>query len=621
MSMWQKRTALHQAWQLFHQKKFAQAEQLANRALKESPLAEAYYLLGLVASEQEDWLTARRQLQKSVELDPWSAPAQYSLAVLLHQLGLVSAAIPHYQKAIEISPAWPEAQTNFGNAYLDLGNLDAAIRCYQAALAARPDAQTAMYNLGTAFQAKGLITEALTCFEQAIEFNPEDSDAHNNLGSLYFAVQRYTDALSHFRQALALEPSHQYAAFNLGRTLFSQGAYGEAKTCFETLLTQDPQFLEARLQLGHTQLALADYPAAATTYRACLTTDPKLVEAHTGLGTALLEQGDIAGARQVFDQACQLNPQNPDIRVNRGLTYLLQGDFPRGWADYEWRFQQAQASLRDFIQPRWQGQPLTDKTLLIYSEQGLGDWLQFSRYLPLLRSWASTIVVEVPTPLFRLMQPLTQSLTLVAVGAELPAFDVQAPLLSLPLLLGCPPIPTPLHPLYLAYLDLQAHPPLLSPQSSLKVGLAWQANRQSQTAGKRSCPLELLLPLASLPGVVGFSLQKDATPAEKAALETSGIYDCSPYLDDFAETGAWMKQLDLVITVDTAVAHLAGTLGVTTVLMLPFVPDWRWQMHRADSPWYASVQLIRQPQAQDWVSVIQQVKALILKRVAEKGGH
>ncbi len=616
--MWQKRTQLQQAWQHFHAKRVGQAEQLAQKVIKDSPQAEAYYLLGLIASHQEDWLKARRQLQKAVELDPWFAPAQYSLGLLLHQLGLTTAAIPHYTKAVEISPEWAEAQTNLGNAYLDLGNLDQAIRCYQAALSSQPDAATTIYNLGTALHAKGQITEALACYEQALAFNPQDSDARNNLGSLYLEINRYAEAVAHFRQALAADPTHQYAAYNLARTLHSQTEYAEAQALYETLLQTHPTFLEARLHLGHTLLALGRYDFALETYQKCLSQDSMLAAAYNGRGTAYLEQGKLDLALKEFNQACQLSPQDADIRLNRGMTLLLQGDWQRGWADYEWRWQQAQATPRPFRQPRWDGQPLAGQTLLIYSEQGLGDWLQFSRYLPLLKSLVTSIVIEVPPPLLRLCQPLTEQFQVIAAGSELPAFDYQAPLLSLPFLLKLTEIPPPFTAFFLAYLDLQQHPVLLNAQNNLKVGLVWQSNTQSNTAQKRSSPLELLLPLAALPGTTWFSLQKEVSPAQQEQLDQAGIYDCSPYLSDFADTGAWLQRMDLLITVDTSVAHLAGSLNIPTGLMLPFVPDWRWQLTRTDSPWYASLQLLRQPQAKDWVSVIQLVKSLILKVAAAR---
>lgn len=617
--MWPKRTQLQTAWRYFQAQRWQDAEQIAQKALKERPQAEAYYLLGLIASQAEDWLNARRQFQKAVDLDPWYAPAQYSLGVLLHQLGLTVAAISHYTKAVEIKPDWAEAQTNLGNAYLDLGQLDPAIASYQAALTAQPDAATAMFNLGTAFQAKGLLTEALACYEQALQFNPQDSDAHNNLGSLYLQMNRYPEALHHFDQALALDPHHVNAAFNRGRIFQLQKQVSEAVQIYQQVLELDPNLVAAHLELAHLYLGQGQYESAMAAYQTCLKFDPNLATAHNGLGTALLEQGHLEPALHAFNQACQLNPEDADIRLNRAMTLLLKGDYKRGWAEYEWRWQHQQATFRSFEQPAWDGQPLGGRTLLIYAEQGLGDVIQFSRYLPFLKNLGGPILLETPAPLYRLLQPLSASFTRIPHGQDLPQFDCQAALLSLPFLLGLETIPPPLSLLATANLDPSQVPgyPQDAPHN-LRVGLAWMSSAHSQTAAKRSCPLELLLPLASIPGVSLFSLQKEITASQAAQLAQAGIFDCRPYLEDFAETAAWIKQLDLVISVDTAVAHLSGSLGIPTGILLPFVPDWRWQLKRPDSPWYPTAQLLRQTQAHEWQTVIPQVKDLIARSISMK---
>lgn len=617
--MWPKRTQLQTAWRYFQSQRWQEAEQIAQKVLKERPQSEAHYLLGLIAAQAEDWLNARRQFQKAVDLDPWYAPAQYSLGLLLHQLGLTVAAIPHYTKAVEIKPDWAEAQTNLGNAHLDLGQLDQAIASYQAALMAQPDAATAMFNMGTAFQAKGLLTEALTCYEQALQFNPEDSDAHNNLGSLYLEMNRDQEALSHFDQALAFDPNHVRAAFNRGRIFQQQKQVSQAAEIFAQVLVQEPDLVAARLELAHIYLGQGHYELAQITYQTCLKYDSNLAIAHNGLGTALLEQGHLQPALHAFDQASQLSPNDADIRLNRAMTLLLKGEYKRGFAEYEWRKVQQQATFRSFDQPAWDGSPLDGRTLLIYAEQGLGDVIQFSRYLPLLKNLGGPILLETPLALYRLLQPLSVHFTRFLEGEDLPTFDCQAALLSLPFLLRLDRIPPPLT--MLATSGLEVSQVTGYPQGTadhLRVGLVWMSSAHSQTAAKRSCPLELLLPLASIPGITVFSLQKEMTPEQATQLTEAGIFDCRPYLEDFADTAAWLKHLDLVITVDTAVAHLSGSLGIPTAILLPFVPDWRWQLNRTDSPWYPTAQLLRQTQANDWQSVIPQIKSVILSYISMK---
>ncbi|MDS3859428.1 tetratricopeptide repeat protein [Thermosynechococcaceae cyanobacterium BACA0444] len=617
--MWPKRTDLQKAWRYFQAQRWQEAEQIAQKAIKERPQAEAYYLLGLIASKAEDWLNARRQFQKAVDLDPWYAPAQYSLGLLLHQLGLTVAAIPHYTKAVEIKPDWAEAQINLGNAHLDLAQLDQAIQSYQAALTAQPDAATAMFNMGTAFQAKGLLTEALACYEQALQFNPQDSDAHNNLGSLYVEMNRYPEALGHFDQALTVDPHHVKAAFNRGRIFQQQQQMDQAAEIYQQVLELEPDLVAARLELAHIYLGQGRYDLAMGAYQTCLKYDRNLAMAHNGLGTTLLEQGHLEPALQAFDQACQLSPEDGDIRLNRAMTLLLKGDYKRGWAEYEWRWQHSQATLHSFEQPAWDGQPLEGRTLLIYAEQGLGDVIQFSRYLPWLQTLGGPILLETPLPLYRLLQPLNSHFTRIPQGQPLPKFDCHAPLLSLPFLLGLETIPPPLSLLTTSGLEVSrvsGYPQEAA--ENLRVGLVWQTSAHSPTAPKRSCPLELLLPLASIPEISLFSLQKDITLAEGTQLAQAGIFDCSPHLEDFADTAAWLRHLDLVISVDTAVAHLSGSLGMPTAILLPFIPDWRWQLKRPDSPWYPTVQLFRQTQANAWQTVIPQIKDLILRGISMK---
>jgi hypothetical protein len=293
------------------------------------------------------------------------------------------------------------------------------------------------------------------------------------------------------------------------------------------------------------------------------------------------------------------------------MTLLLKGDYTQGWAEYEWRKVQDQATPRNFSQPAWDGQPLGGKTLLVYAEQGLGDFIQFSRYLPYLKALGGPVLIEMPTPLSRLFAPLASWCTRIPTDQPLPAFDCHIALMSLPYVLGLNHIPPPLPDFAIPDLDLSKVSKGVTEDGYLRVGLVWLSSAQSPTAAKRSCPLELLLPLTHIPGIQWFSLQKEISPGQAQALKNAGIFDCSPDLEDFAATGAWMKHLDLVVTVDTAVAHLAGSLGIPTLILLPFIPDWRWQLQRSDSPWYASVQLLRQTQPQAWASVISQITRLL----------
>lgn len=605
--MWRKRSLLHQAWHQYRQGQWTAARQSAERFVQNNPQAEAYYLLGLVAEQVQTPLEAKKYYEQAIALDTWYGPAHYSLALLLHQQGNTSAAIGHYQRALEVNRDWAEAHNNLGNAYVDLGQFPEAIASYQAALAQNPDLVSALYNLGICFHALGKLPEAIACYEQALHLNPEDADAHNNLGSLYLELNRLPDAISEFQAAITANPELLAAHYNLAYALQRHGNLTAARDRYGEVLLRNNKHPEALLQMGHLCLAENDLLGAITHYQRCLSLAEMNGPAHGGLGTALFEMGDLTAAQEHYHQAIHLMPTDAELRLNWDMLLLLQGKFELGWREYEWRWHQGEAQLRQYPQPRWQGEALAGKTIFVYAEQGLGDCIQFCRLLPLLHHQGARVLFEGYPPLIRLLQSLA-GVTLIEPGEVLPQFDVHSPLLSLPQYLG---------------IDLNTIPgtvPYLTPPPSplplagdRKIGLVWASRTLTKTAAKRSCPLEELLPLTEMAGVSFYSLQKERSPAEVEQLMAAGITDCSPSLNDLADTAALIQQLDLVITVDTVVAHLAGAIAKPVWILLPQVPDWRWLWHRSDSPWYPTAQLFRQPDRGDWPGAIAQVKLALEK--------
>ncbi len=611
---WSHAALLKKAWQCYQQQNWLAAQQLAQQLLDKSPQPEGYYLLGLVAEQLGQPLEARAAYERAIALDPWHAPAHYRLAVVFHdQLQQPAAALPHYQRALEVKPDWVEAHSNLGNAYLDLGNTEGAIACYQKALSLNPDLPTTLYNLGLCLQSQGKLTEASVCYEQSLYLEPGVAEVHNNLGSLYLELNNYDGAITQFEAALAANPELLAAHYNLGYALYLKGNLSAARNRYEEVLLRDNKHQPALLQMGQLCLREEDFTAAIGYYQRCLSLEPLNSSAHEGLATALWETGDPQAALKHFQQAVHLNPTAVAAHLNYAFALLSLGQFKEGWQEYEWRWQQPEGGLRQYPQPRWQGQSLQGKTLFVYSEQGLGDCIQFARFLPLLVPYAQRIIFAAYPPLLRLCQTIPD-IEVISTESAPPTFDYHTPLLSLPRFLG---VSKERFPKFSPYYQLpSALPQPIFSVAKPRLGFVWASHSQSRTSAQRSCPLKEWLPLLQALDVQWYSLQKERSSQEAEALRQAGVIDCQPYMADFLDTAQLIQQLDGVVSVDTAVAHLAATLGKPTWILLPFVADWRWFWHRCDSPWYPSVQLVRQPQRHDWTGAIARLREVLLTRYA-----
>jgi hypothetical protein len=345
---------------------------------------------------------------------------------------------------------------------------------------------------------------------------------------------------------------------------------------------------------------------------------PNYVEAHNNLGNVLRKQAHYAEARQSYDQALALRPGYVEALWNRSLLELLLGNYAEGWRDYEVRSRRTINRPREFTQPLWRGEPLGGARILLHSEQGLGDTLQFLRYAPRVQAAGGTVLLLVPPGLQPLVAPLLGASDRVFSEESLPPFDLQCPLMSLPLAFqtALDSIPAEIPYLTVPGDALSRAENFPWPSEGLRVGLVWSGNPQHANDRFRSMRPETLAPLLSLEHIHFFSLQVGVS-AEGLENLPACVTDLRPFITDMADTAALVSHLDLVITVDTAVAHLAGALAQPTWLLLPFAPDWRWLTAREDSPWYPTMRLLRQRQFGDWQSVMQRVR-VELSALAEK---
>ena len=344
---------------------------------------------------------------------------------------------------------------------------------------------------------------------------------------------------------------------------------------------------------------------------------PDRAETHHNLGIALQRQGQCADALACYERALALEPNYAEAHFSRAHGLLLAGRLDEGWREYEWRFAVARYD-RNFDRPAWSGKPLAGQTILVHAEQGFGDALQFVRFVPAVAERCGNVVLEMPGPLVRLTRSVPGASQVVAAGDPLPPFDCHCPLLSLPRILK-----TSLdeHPRHLPYLDFAKEASAvwaerIAPASGLRAGLAWAGNAVGAT-DPRHVDLRLLQPLWEIAGVNWFSLQVGDRASDLSLVDNRQILDLSPWLADFAETAAAISHLDLVISVDTSVAHLAGALGRPIWVLLQYAPDWRWLLDRDDSPWYPTARLFRQRKAGDWQSVVREIATALARRSAD----
>ena len=497
------------------------------------------------------------------------------LGVLATQRGEYSVAIQFINRAIDQKKSKPVAEfhNNIGAAYKGLGQKKEAIHHFGLAARLKPDYAEAFNNLGTVLTDNDDFDKAEKNFKRALSLNPKYAKAHCGLGNIALTQGRTEEATKHYNQALVIDPNSLESHSNLGRAYVDLGCFDEAETCF----------------------------------RAALSINPNYAPAHYNLGTIFEELGLLDDALSAYKQALTLNPKEPDYHWNTALMQLLKGDYKAGWSEYEWRLRRSRKLVRDTGRVRWDGSNLTGRTILIQTEQGFGDTFQFIRYAQIVKEYDARVIIE--------CQPKTERLIANVVGVDevitrdqsLPPVDCFIELLSLPYLLETTLDTVPAPPSYICACPnltrLWAERVNMTPGN--KVGLVWRGNSLNTINSKKSIPINDLARLFTLDGISWFSIQLDASKSELDTIRLSApIEECGPGLTDWEETAALIANLDLVIAVDTGVAHLAGALGKPVWILLSHVPDWRWMTDRSDSPWYPSARLYRQPALGDWTEVM-----------------
>jgi Flp pilus assembly protein TadD len=533
-------------------------------------------------------------------------------AVAHHQAGRLTEAEAIYRQILAAVPQEPNALHLYGLLLHSTGKLEMARDLIQRAVQLRPQQAAFRSNLGQLLAAMGREDEALLQLRRAHELRPESAEILNNLGQLLSLTGSVAEGIALLRKSIALLPNHAHTHNNLGNALRSIGEIDPAVESLQTAVKLAPQEPVFHSNLGNALQDAGKLDQAIASFNQAIAIKPTLAEAHNNLGTSLRMLGRLDESIAKYRDAIALQPDYAMPHFNLGLTLLLTGNFEEGWREAEWRWRVREHKLRadEYPIPLWNGADLDSRTILLHPEQGFGDAIQFARYAPLLSQRGARVLLACQPELRRLFQQIAGVERVLTTGDMLPPCDVRCPLLSLPRVFG-----TNLSNVPAMVPFLRADPELvpkwkdrLAGDGRKKIGLAWAGRPQHRQDRLRSIPLPSMLVLAQVPGTRLISLQKG--PAAAHARETAAalsLDDWTAELSDFADTAALIDALDLVITVDTAVAHLAGAMGKPVWVLLPFVPDWRWLMDRSDSPWYPTMRLFRQGRIGDWETPIQRV--------------
>ncbi|WP_421658515.1 FkbM family methyltransferase [Leptothermofonsia sp. ETS-13] len=593
--------------------------------------ATAHSNLGSVLGHQGRIAEAIAHHRQALALMPSNADAHYNLAVALYQAGQVEEAALHYRRATELNPDHASAHANLGLALYGQGNLEEAVIHYQKAIALKPDHINAHNGLAVVLYHLGRLDEATFHCQQAIAFNPNYFSAYNNLGTIFQKQGRLDEAMVQYQRAISLNPNYANAYDNLGTIYQERKNLETAIAHYRKAITLDPRSANAHNNLGSALKAQGRLEEAIACCREAIRLQPNHADAHNNLGSSLVEQAQFEEAIAHYEQAIRYKPDHVNAHLNLGIVLLMLGEFRRGFAEYHWRWHSNQCPPLRYPRAFWDGSDLKGKIILLTAEQGFGDTIQFARYAPLVAQRGGCVVVACQKPLVRLLETLAGINRCVDRDRVNVETHFHAPLLDLPFILGTTLETIPANVPYLTPPPSQVQlPPPAQPESiapagsspsfstSLKIGIVWASNPDNATSQKRTCPLAYFLSLAQIPGVTLYSLQKDLSESDAALLEANPILlDLRHQLNDFGDTAAAIAQLDLIISVDTAVAHLAGALGKSVWTLLPYVADWRWLLHREDSPWYPTMRLFRQKREGDWEEVFRRVGKALRQKVAE----
>lgn len=627
---------------LEQQGKFQEAEPLCRRAIEVNPgSVAAHQTLGNILRGQQRFADALASYQEALRIDARHALTYFNLAAMLMDQHKFAEAEDCYKKILSFAPQSAEAYVNLGNAqkaqkklpeaaasyreairlqpkigegYCNLGavlleqeKFDEAIPTLKQAIDINPNISETYNNLGAALRCQGELEGAIICCRRSLELDPRSAEAWNTLGATLSEQSKYEEATAAFQKAIDISPAYSKAITNLGMSLAKQGKLDEAIAYCQRALDINPDLVDGYTNLGGVLNAKGASEESLDNFRRAVNLKPADAETHLNLAIALSMARRFDEALDSLEQSLQCKPNFPEARQHRANIHLLRGNYEQGWIDYESRWECKKFEPRDWADKLWTGDDLAGRTILLRSEQGMGDTLQFIRYAPLVKQNNGKVIVRCPPALMPLLSRSQGVDEWVSNHKDVPIpdYDVTAPMMSLPGIFHSndDTIPREIPYLFADPAQVAQWSDKLKTETGFKVGIVWQGNPKYRWDHQRSMPLKQFTPLAAVPNVRLFSLQK-GTGTEQISEVKFTVTDLGSTLDEtggaFQETAAVLKNLDLVITSDTALAHLAGGLGVPVWVAVSYVPEWRWLLDRSDSPWYPTMRLFRQPRMNDW---------------------
>jgi tetratricopeptide (TPR) repeat protein len=568
--------------------------------------ADAVALTGLAHAHRGDDDEAARFMARAIALNPRHAATLFNYGNVLRKLERWADAEHAFARVLDLKPDHAQARTARAYVLSELKrDADALAELDRLAPA---DVKTLTLRAKLRFRATRR-ADALADYDRIVAADPANWEAWNNRGIVLDQLERYDDALKSYDRALALKPNDDNVLHNRGATLICLQRYDEALPLFEHLIASDPAYADNWSCHGVALASLMRLDAALASFENGLALDPDSPRALNGKGMALTALGRVGEAIEEYKRALASHPGNPMTHGNLAFAQLVSGDLAQGFANYEWRRKDGPIgkSQRTYSRPEWQGEDLAGKTLLLHPEQGLGDVIHFARFVPLLTARGARVILEAPPALATLLQSLPGKATIIRTGETPPPFDLHAPLMSLAhkLNVTLETIPSSVPYLHADDTKRAQWRARLAHLKGKRVGVCWAGNRIHRNDHARSIALATFAALLEAPNVLFVSLQRDVRDADAARLKSlPNLADWMAEIADFADTAALIAELDLVLTVDTSVAHLAGALGKPVWILIAAAPDWRWLLNRDDSPWYPTARLFRQQQLGDWTHVI-----------------
>ncbi len=607
----------------------ATAEALAQSMLLD-PIndADAWHLAGVIAGRRGDHVEAERRVAQAVALQPENAAAWVLRGQALRMQGRHEDALRSYDRALIQDPGRLDALHGRGHVLAAMERPEEAVAAYTRALAMMPNSADILIGKGNVLFTLQRYDEALACYDQALINAPvgggtgrNDPGKHDDIRAhaFYFRAEvmreqeRLEDALEGFEQALALKPHYFEALLGRGRMMMRLREAEEALASYDAAIRLRPDDVRAHEYRSSALRDLNRLDDALAAAEDAVALAPEDASALTGLAHTLRALGRLDDAVATYAKVVELHPKMNAMRFNHAVCLLAKGDYQQGWVEYEdrWTIDSMRQRKPKLRQPLWLGdEDIAGRRILLWAEQGHGDALHFCRYASLVADLGATVVLGVASNLRAVMSSLRGVSDVVDRNDVSPIFDRQCPLMSLPLVFGTTldTVPAPVPYLTAPAGHLVQWRDRLGPRREPRVGIVWTGNPKHMNDRNRSVSLDMLEPLATL-GQPLYCLQRVLRPADIPAFAQFGnIRFFGPELTDFSETAALIMQMDLVIAVDTSVAHLAGALGKPVWLMLPFAPDWRWLLGRDDTPWYPTMRLYRQPRLGDWTSVIARIR-------------